>query len=557
MNSVPTDASGLEINFGSFDLSGTDVATVSNLAGATPNPTGPAFQSVTDQLDNDSHSGDASFLSQLQTLPGGGFDFPILNNPTNVFGLFLGQNETLFDYELPDLSLHFQYSQFFPVIGPLGVNFTGRSADTHIGFGYDTTGLSEFASNGNAADLADGFYISDRQNADGTGPVEPALTLSGTIAGGAELDAIVVDVSVDAGITATVNFSLNDPSGTGKIRFSQVTLAGLFCVMGELDAVFFATLKIGVDIPFVGFVGYQQSFNIGDFKLLDFGSTCNTNAQLQQPVLASVDSSGTLTLNMGPNASKRLYGNTTDGDESFTVDHVSGSPSSPGGETVAVEAFGFVEDYSGVRAIYAEGGAGNNSITIDPGVLSPATLWGAFNPATNPGQENNFGNNVLTAGGGPSTLYAGGGKDTLKAGTANDTLYGGSGQDILIGGPGNDLLVAGSGDDQQLTAGTGNSTLIGGAGDDLLEAGAGTDLLEGGSGGDTMISSTGDATLQGGTGNDLFILANPPPASHLAAQTLVVSGGGQPGDIALISGNGTETGLFLPDASARLSALRP
>ena len=125
VNSVPTDASGLEINFGSFDLSGTDVRTVSNLAGATPNPTGPAFQSVTDQLDNDSHSGDASFLSQLQTLPGGGFDFPILNNPTNVFGLFLGQNETLFDYELPDLSLHFQYSQFFPVIGPLGVNFTG------------------------------------------------------------------------------------------------------------------------------------------------------------------------------------------------------------------------------------------------------------------------------------------------------------------------------------------------------------------------------------------------------------------------------------------------
>ena len=64
------------------------------------------------------------------------------------------------------------------------------------------------------------------------------------------------------------------------------------------------------------------------------------------------------------------------------------------------QAFGYVQQiYSGVTKIYGEGGNGNDTIVLDAGVVSPAELWGDFNPG-NPdnGGATAAGNDTLTGG---------------------------------------------------------------------------------------------------------------------------------------------------------------
>jgi Ca2+-binding RTX toxin-like protein len=78
------------------------------------------------------------------------------------------------------------------------------------------------------------------------------------------------------------------------------------------------------------------------------------------------------------------------------------------------------------------GQAGNDTITLQPGVAAPA---------------------VIDAGAGDDAVNASGGG-------GNNILLGGAGNDLLIGGPGNDILIGGAGQD----------TLHGGGGDDVLVA---------------------------------------------------------------------------------------
>jgi Ca2+-binding RTX toxin-like protein len=92
-------------------------------------------------------------------------------------------------------------------------------------------------------------------------------------------------------------------------------------------------------------------------------------------------------------------------------------------------------------------GAGDDSITVAPGVMVPTTLRG-----------------------GP-------GNDKLVGGAGADKLIGGSGDDILVGRAGSDSLYGGPGDDR----------LIGGSGNDLLRGEAGEDFLSGGSGRNELV----------------------------------------------------------------------
>lgn len=90
--------------------------------------------------------------------------------------------------------------------------------------------------------------------------------------------------------------------------------------------------------------------------------------------LGSVSSDGTLTLNMGPAASGRgAFVDATDGDESFTITHVSGSPTAEG-EVVEVAWGGFTQQFT-VRSIAASGGSGNDVLTL-VGVQAPASFVG-------------------------------------------------------------------------------------------------------------------------------------------------------------------------------------
>ena len=67
------------------------------------------------------HSG---MRDDANTIPG--FQIPILSNPTSAFQLLLGHNVQLVTYQMPALNLNFQFSQFFPIIGPLGAELAGQ-----------------------------------------------------------------------------------------------------------------------------------------------------------------------------------------------------------------------------------------------------------------------------------------------------------------------------------------------------------------------------------------------------------------------------------------------
>ena len=176
---------------------------------------------------------------------------------------------------------------------------------------------------------------------------------------------------------------------------------------------------------------YQVNLEFGGrVEELDFGS-------IPRIVLAEVDAAGTLMLNMGPRAESRLGSNTLDEDEVFTLTHIGSA--FDGSETILVSAFGEEQEYHGVHRIIADGGRGNDVITIGSGVTATATLVGGS------------GNDKL--------VYNGKGSVNSQADTGNDTLIGGSGNDILTGGDGDDIL----------NGHTGKDVIDGGAGMDLIE----------------------------------------------------------------------------------------
>ena len=163
----------------------------------------------------------------------------------------------------------------------------------------------------------------------------------------------------------------------GKLRWKKDIAAdfqngplGIVDGSGKITASLNAYVKVGLDTP-LGFAGWSDSFNIASTTIADFNFSANQPAP---PVLAVLNN-GVLTLNMGPNAAARGSVNTTDGDESFTVSHV--STQGDGSETVSVAAFGYTKNFAGVRQIYAEGGAGNDTIQLLPGVISTAHSFGA------------------------------------------------------------------------------------------------------------------------------------------------------------------------------------
>jgi Ca2+-binding RTX toxin-like protein len=160
------------------------------------------------------------------------------------------------------------------------------------------------------------------------------------------------------------------------------------------------------------------------------------------PVLATDMGGGVLLLNMGPSAGLREAG-AVDGNESFEV------AAGPNPGDVIVKAFGYSEVHSGVTHIYAEGGSGNDTIALDPGVSATAELWGDFK---DPAKAADFGNDMISAGDGTSgvgvtLIVGGGGDDILTLGNSAGTVYGGAGNDYLFGSPGNDTLYGGSGSD--------------------------------------------------------------------------------------------------------------
>ena len=469
--SQPTNGE-IAINLGDVDLQNFDLR---SSAASTEQAT----------LDGQDFIPDSSTPTEANTLwessqSGGGFSMPILENPSSITKLFLGDEAVdLFKYDLPTLDLDASISAQFPILGPIGAKLEGGiEAFADLGFGFDTQGFMDWqAEGGQASDIFNGFYIDDNRVG---GVDKPEASISGYLKASAGVDALLASAFVGGGLSATLEADLRDAgengnylgNSDGKLRANEIQEAfaneDLHCLLeaaGTVEASIFAE---GHFLFWSDSV--EHTTTIGSFDL-----ACEEDAP--DPILSDVvirDDEVALVLNVGDRADEREHVDTRDIGEEFLVRQVSPPH-------VQIEAFGDIENrQESVDVIEARGGLGNDSLQAETTVSIPVHFEGQ--------EDDDF-------------LRGGQGDDTLDGGVGNDYLEGHRGKDELSGGDGDDLLKGGQGDDE-LVGGNDNDILLGKKDEDNLQGGAGKDLLDGGSENDTLNGGDDDDILRGGTGYD-------------------------------------------------------
>ncbi|WP_088891375.1 DUF4347 domain-containing protein [Leptolyngbya ohadii] len=217
------------LNLGSFQVDNFNpFGDVNSIRGASVFAAG-ATLGIDAQIDSAGSQG--SFIKSFQRADG--LKFHLFDTPSNAVRLLIGQPVNLFTYDLPELALNFSVEKEktfapLPVVGAVSGSI-GISAD--LAFGYDTFGLQQWADADYPLDqttrVFNGFYISDRENPDGTGEDVDEFK----IALGLELSA-GLGVSFKPGISlwggpyvgveGTPKFDLKDPDNDGKVRANEL-----------------------------------------------------------------------------------------------------------------------------------------------------------------------------------------------------------------------------------------------------------------------------------------------------------------------------------------------
>lgn len=442
-----------------------------------------------------------SFSNSLQTF--NGLQFPILTNPQEAFNLLeqvalSGANDSslllqrpsnLFTYDMPALQLGL--NNLFapiPILPPLYVDIGVKTLEANMdfAFGYDTQGLSSTSANS----LFNGFYVSDRANADGTGADIPEVKLLGEFGANLNLNAGIGELSVaklsgGGYVRTTANFNLADPNGDGKVRINELQAPYFDEVSGKISAFLNAEARL----PVAGAITKELLLNQAIYGINPVVGVVRNLAQV----------AGWLDDEFG------FIGQATKKVDSFVEDIPVVGAIFKFGKKVVKTVTSLVDDPSKPSDVlfslnspevtlwdYSFGTSGNNN--------RPANLFLI-------GDDND---NLLEGFAGNDEIYGRGGNDTLKGNQGRDTLYGETGNDWLYGGLGDDFLDGGEGDDQLfgdsgndlLYGRVGNDFLFGGEGDDTLYGNEGADQLAGEAGNDILYGGEGDDTLRGGEGSD-------------------------------------------------------
>ncbi len=478
----------------------------------------------------------SSFDPSELTGDGGGrddefhLDFPVLTNPRLLFDLMLGKDVDLFTLELPRFEFDATIRQFYPIpaFPVLGAELRGSiGAEIDLAFGYDSTGLRRYFNTGSKTSVADGFFLFDHENADGTGDDIPELTLSAGISAGPAVQLAAASVTVQGGIFADVFFDLHDNNEDGKIRGLELldnalldnSLIHIFDVSGALDARLYAALEIGT-----GIFKVSKSFSLAEVELLSYDfPRPDGNAVPLAEEIGSV-----LHLNVGPRASLRHHPLIDlldpDHDEDNNEQVMIAAGTEPG--TVVVTMLGREQTYRGITRIVGDAGLGNDSIHIHESLTIPVEIYGGPGSDTIRGGSGNdriFGDrsdhayysslSASVLADGPNEIDGGDGNDILVGGFVADVLRGSDGNDEIRGGDGADLIEGGEGHDSiwgqagrdVLLGGGGNDVLRGGDGQDLLEGASGSDVLFGGAGADRLVGGRDQDTLHGDSGDDVLL----------------------------------------------------
>jgi hypothetical protein len=500
-----------------------------NLTKLLPEGVSGVLGNIKDELSN--FSGDAvnearTALTQLTDPKGISFSFPLFQDPVHsAFLLFLGQDADFIrftaNYQFNDVD-----TQSYGYAG-LVITFGGSiNLDLNLAMAYDTYGIRKFLNdpNKNPADFLDGLYIDNSPDPNNNNLSRTHIAINGNLSVGLGVGIPdLVSLTVNGGVVTKTTqggslvdgpllLTLEDPDNDGqgqdnKLRASEIAYdiahfpQCIFNTSGEIDSSLFIDFKVGVDVPVVGFIGYEKQFPLTEGTLINFDSNaeCSTMTAPPPPVLAGFpDGNNPHLLHLYTGIDSGLRQNVNDmsmGNETFEVSHIGTDAS--GNEIVGVTAFGYTQIIGGVQGIFADGSTdASDTITVDQGVVSDATLLGS------PGNDR-----LTYLGTGHAHLFGRAGNDELVAGAQSQTsdLHGGGGNDVLKGGGGADTLSGdgGSGDLDTLIAGPGsNQTLDGGAGSNQFYAGTSTSTMNGGAGKNVYTWQAGNGAIKiNGLGN--------------------------------------------------------
>ena len=245
-----------------------------------------------------------------------GLTFPFLDNPSQIFGLLMGQDITLVRYDFGPLEASAGFSYNFPpiMIGPVPIAIgVGGSVTVRGRFavGYDTSGLRKVLSGGSGMYLFDGIFIDDL---DVNGVDVPEISFIGEVYAQAAVSVGIASAGIVAGLRITVDLNLNDsPEPDGKLRIEEIfnklqNPICLFDISGKLEAFIKAFVELNLFITSIRF-----EFTLLEIELLNFAAGCEP----PKPVLA-VNDGGTLRLNIGDRADQRNVSEEVE-DEEFTV----------------------------------------------------------------------------------------------------------------------------------------------------------------------------------------------------------------------------------------------
>ncbi len=266
----------LVLNMGSYRLGNIDVSqSNASLKNATSFLMNSSY-GIDQQLNSIASNPLGKFVNAFPKIKG--LEAPILKDPNTAINLLLGKDIPILTYDMPPLEFNFDISQKFPIIWPLTVSLQGNlSGSADLAFGYDTYGLKEWKkdkfSDDSAIKVLDGFYVSDRANADGTGEDVDELKLSAKMAVGAGLDVEFLSGYFNGGIEGRVGIDLvdigeNNGTSDGKIRGYEIGSRiskpeELFNVLGQINAF------LSAEVELFGKTILDESF--ATFQLAKFG----------------------------------------------------------------------------------------------------------------------------------------------------------------------------------------------------------------------------------------------------------------------------------------------
>jgi len=496
INKIPTDPDNIKINFGDFNLGGTDVRNTP-VSGVEPTPVATLLP-LANLPENKGNL--APFFDAIKNSENGLADqlqFPLLDDSKAALKLLLGNsNVDLFTYETPKLGFDFNLElPPIPVFGPIVLKFDGNAgAGAQLKFGFDTKGLNDFKTGGfnNPEQIFDGFFVS-RPDAGKN------LSLFGGINAAAGISVGVADIAAGGGIRLTIGLDVTNPAPglppeeKSKVRGSTIATTSPLCLFepsGALSAIIFASFSLNF-----GFFSFTKRFNLADINLIDFTANtggCEGSLESHFDVEDPEPDPEMQAVLAGQGIIDRK--GTTNGDI-ITVTHTVDNSDKIDGKVILSGLDPEPKAYENVKLIVINGGNSNDQIKFVGIVASGQLDGGAGDDIIVSGNGFDF----LSGGAGNDTLDGGSGKNTavysdaptgvivnLVTGIANDgfgttdkliniyNVEGSSFNDVLIAHSSGSVLDAGAGDDQ-LNGNTGNDVMLGGAGADFMDGKTGVD----------------------------------------------------------------------------------